>query len=297
MNAGVFLGRNQNGNVLTVSGPSVLNGVSSSGDGGGSGGGFSGTGFAVNSGSGFLPRADAFNLVLGNAGAGLLSALSALESNGFAYTLATPTLSVLSGQSASFLAGGELPIPQRSGSGGDSGISISYREFGVKLQVTATVLDNNRIALKVAPEVSEPDLSLAVSSGGVTVPGFVVRKSDTTLMLGDGESFVIGGLFSRNVGNIVDKFPGLAEVPILGAFFRSKNFDSQDKELLMVVTTHLVKPLAAGTQLPALPGERYRTYNPDFGKFLLETEVVGDNHLPVGLSEGGPSPWTEESAP
>ena len=121
--------------------------------------------------------------------------------------------------------------------------------------------------------------------GGVQVPGFVVRKSDTTLMLGDGESFVIGGLFSRNVGNMVDKFPGLADIPVLGAFFRSKKFDSRDKELLMVVTANLVKPLAAGAVMPPLPGEQYRAYIPDFGKFVLDSGVVGANHLPVGMSE------------
>ena len=275
LSAGLFLGRNQNGNVLSVSGPGVLAGVEANTSGG----------FTLNSAAGFLPRSDAFNLVLGNAGAGLLSALSLLESNGFAYTLATPSLSVMSGQSASFLAGGELPIPTRSGGTVDNGVTIQYREFGVKLQVTATVLDQNRIALKVAPEVSEPDPSLAVSTGGVQVPGFVVRKSDTTLMLGDGESFVIGGLFSRNVGNLVDKFPGLADIPVLGAFFRSKKFDSRDKELLMVVTANLVKPLAAGAVMPPLPGEQYRAYNPDFGKFVLDSGVVGANHLPVGMSE------------
>lgn len=274
LSAGVFLGRNQNGNVLSVSGPGGLSSIENSG-----------TGFTLNSASGFLPRGDAFNLVLGNTGAGLLTALSMLESNGFAYTLATPTLSVMSGQSASFLAGGELPIPTRSGGTADNGISIQYREFGVKLQVAATVLDRNRIALKVAPEVSEPDSSLSVATGGVEVPGFVVRKSDTTLMLGDGESFVIGGLFSRNVGNMVDKFPGLAEIPVLGAFFRSKKFDSRDKELLMVVTAHLVKPVAADATLPAMPGEQYRNYNPDYGKFVLDSDVVGDNHLPLGMSE------------
>lgn len=282
MSAGVFLGRNQNGNLVSVAGPGVLTGAQSST---GTSGGLTGSGFTLNSASGFLPKANAFNLVLGNSGAGLLNTLSLLESNGFAYTLATPTLSVLSGQSASFLAGGELPIPLRSGSGADSSISINYREFGVKLQVTATVLDANRIVLKVAPEVSEPDPSLAVSTGGVSVPGFVVRRSDTTLMLGDGESFVIGGLFSRNIGNIVDKFPGLGDIPILGAFFRSKNLDTRDKELLMVVTTHLVKPVAAGTALPALPGEQYRAYNPDFGNYLLDSGVVGEARLPVGVSE------------
>lgn len=146
------------------------------------------------------------------------------------------------------------------------------------------MLDNNRIVLKVAPEVSEPDPTLSVSTAGVTVPGFVVRRTETTLMLGDGESFVLSGLFSRNVGNIADKFPGLGDLPILGPFFRSKRFNSQDKELLMVVTTSLVKPVAAGTALPQLPGEKYRTYNPDFGKYLFESGVIGDNNLPVGMS-------------
>lgn len=262
MSAGFAFERAWNGNRLTLSSPGV----------------------AVSA-AGVSASPNAFNMLFESMGDNFLSALSVLESNGYAYTLATPSLSVMSGQSASFLAGGELPIPTRAGGSEESGISIQYREFGVKLQVAATVLDQNRIALKVAPEVSEPDPTLGVSTAGVTVPGFVVRKSETTLMLGDGESFVIGGLFSRNVQNAVDKFPGLGDLPVIGAFFRSKNFDSSDKELLMVVSAHLVKPMAAGAELPPLPGEQYRAYNPGYGEYLFEAAVVGERRLPVGVSE------------
>jgi pilus assembly protein CpaC len=283
MEAGFFLGRNQKGNLQVVSGPGSISGVSSSSS--GSGSTLGGAGFAVSSAAGFLPSVNAFNIALGNAGAGLLGVISLLESNGFAYTLASPTLTVLSGQSASFLAGGEIPIPTSSGSGSGSSTTISYREFGVKLQIAATVLGNNRIALKVAPEVSEPNFAQSVQSGGVSVPSFNVRKTETSVLLGNGESFVISGLFSRNVTNNVDKLPGLGELPIIGAFFRNKELQSEDKELMMVVTTNLVRPLAAGAQVPALPGENLRNYKPGYGEYLFDAGSPGEVRVPVGMSQ------------
>lgn len=276
MESGVFLGRNNKGNMQVISGPGVVSGVS---------GGLSGgsPGFTVNSSTGFLPSSNAFNLLLGNAGAGLLGVISLLESNGFAYTIASPTLAVLSGQSASFLAGGEIPIPVRGGTDGGS-TTIEYREFGVRLNIAATVLGPNRVALKVAPEVSEPDFSRTVQTGGVAVPTFNVRKTETSVMLGNGESFVISGLLSRNVTNNIDKLPGLADLPVIGAFFRSKELRADDKELMMVVTTHLVRPMANGAEVPPLPGEHLRTYDPKFFDFMLDPSSPA-HRLPTGLSQ------------
>lgn len=214
---------------------------------------------------------DGFNFVysrLKDNGEQILSVLSLLEGNGFAYTLAEPSLMAMSGQSANFLAGGEFPVPVRGG-GFDNSVTIEYKEFGVRLSLTPTVLDENRIALKVAPEVSELDFNAGIQTGGVTVPALRVRRTDTSVALGNGESFVISGLISQNTLANVDKLPGIGDIPILGAFFRSNRFDRNETELLMIVTPHLVQPLASNAELPELPGERYRNYNPNFAEFMF----------------------------
>ena len=260
MRAGFFLGRNQGNRTHAISSPGTLSGIES--DGGG---------FTFNSSSGFLPLNNAFNLVVGNAGSGLLGVLSVLEANGFAYTLAEPSLTAVSGQSATFLAGGEFPVPIRTGGGADSSITIRYKEYGVRLMLTPTVLDANRIFLKISPEVSELDFNNTVQTGGVSVPGLRVRRTDTSVALGDGESFVISGLVSRNTLSNVDKFPWLGDLPIIGAFFRSTRYDREDKELLMVVTTHLVRPLARNAATPPLPGRDVHEYKPSFSDLFFNT--------------------------
>lgn len=218
------------------------------------------------------PLQAAFNLVVGNPDRGLLGILSVLESKGMAHVLAEPTLLTTSGQSANYLAGGEFPVPVAQGGVGGGSISIEYKEFGVRLRLSPTVLAKSRISLKVAPEVSDLDFSAGIQIGGVAVPALTVRRTDTTVELGDGESFVISGLVSNNLTNNVSKVPWLGDIPVLGAFFRSTNFSKQEKELIMVVTPHLVRPLAQGARLPALPGAQYDRYDPGVGRtILLET--------------------------
>lgn len=218
--------------------------------------------------SGTVPFTDAFNIF--SVSDNVWATFSALEANGFAYALAEPSLTALSGQTATFLAGGEIPVPFRSGA--DSAVSIIYKEFGIRLSLTPTVLEQNRIALKITPEVSEVDPSLSVQSGGYTIPGLRVRRTDTTVAIGDGETFVISGLVSRQSNATIDKFPFLGDIPILGAFFRSSHFERDDKELLMIATPHLVRPFAKNAKLPALPGEDIRDYDPSFmHMFLKET--------------------------
>ncbi|MDR9752285.1 type II and III secretion system protein family protein [Pseudomonas sp. SZMC_28357] len=207
--------------------------------------------------------------------------INALEGSGFAYTLARPSLVALSGQSASFLAGGEIPIPVPS-SGSDN-VSIEYKEFGIRLTLTPTIIGRNRIALKVAPEVSELDYSNGVNIAGTLVPALTVRRTDTSISLGDGESFVISGLISTRNSSQVNKFPGLGDIPVLGAFFRDSNISREERELLMIVTPHLVQPLAANAQLPALPGEKLRNYDPNFYRmYFLEN---GNFDKRSGLSQ------------
>jgi pilus assembly protein CpaC len=215
------------------------------------------------------------------AGSKALVMINALEGSGFAYTLARPSLVALSGQSASFLAGGEIPIPVPS-SGSDN-VSIEYKEFGIRLTLTPTVIGRNRIALKVAPEVSELDFTNAVSIAGTIVPALTVRRTDTSISLADGESFVISGLISTRNNSQVNKFPGLGDIPILGAFFRDSTINREERELLMIVTPHLVQPLAANATLPSLPGEKLRNYDPNFYRmYFLEN---GDFDKKSGLSQ------------
>lgn len=211
--------------------------------------------------AGFLPLSNAFNIVLGNATKNVLGYLSVLENQGLVRTLAQPSLVAMTGQTATFLAGGEFPIPVSQG--GTGGISIEYKEFGVRLALTPTVLDAQRIALKVAPEVSELDFSAGVQVSGTSVPALTVRRTDTTVELGSGESFVISGLISRNMITSVDKVPFLGSIPFLGAFFKSSRYDRDERELIMVVTPHIVEPLKAGAQVPDLPGQEYDSYKPD----------------------------------
>ena len=198
------------------------------------------------------PMAQAFSLLFNFSKAGLGLDVGFLEGNGMARVLAEPTLVALSGQSASFLAGGELPIPVPQGLGTTS---IEYKPFGIGLTLTPTVLSNDRIVLKVAPEASDLDYTNALSLNGVAVPAITTRRADTTVELGDGESFIIGGLVSRSTTSNADKVPLLGDLPILGAFFSRNNYKMNEKELVILVTPHLVKPIAKGTDLaPYLPG-------------------------------------------
>jgi pilus assembly protein CpaC len=263
-NAGIFIGKNQPNSTLAISSPGTLSGVE------GKDGAFS----LISAASGFFPQAQAFNLIYGNAQEGFLSVISALENNGFAYVLAEPSLVAMSGQTADFLAGGEFPVPVRAGGSFDNSISVTFKEFGIRLKLTPTVLDANRIALKVAPEVSELDFTAGIQTGGVSVPALRVRRTDTSIALGNGESFVISGLVSQTTLANVDKVPWIGDVPILGAFFRSTNIDRNDKELIMIVSPHLVQPIAKGVTLPPLPGENLQKYDPDF--YQLFFEETGD---------------------
>ncbi len=251
--------KNQASETITSLTPGSLGGIESGGG-----------GINVLGANGFVPLSNAFNLVFGNGNRNTAGVLSVLEQRGLVRVLAEPSLVAMSGQTASFLAGGEFPIPvQQSGSGGNNTVTIEFKEFGVRLNLTPTVLDNERIVLRVAPEVSELDFTAAVVSGGVQVPALTVRRTETTVELGNGESFLISGLVSQNTIGNVDKVPLLGDIPILGAFFRSTQFDREEKELVMVVTPHLVDPLRRGAELPAMPGARYDNYNPGNAHVIL----------------------------
>ncbi|MNX27890.1 Type II secretion system protein D precursor [compost metagenome] len=208
--------------------------------------------------------------------------LRLLQSNGMARVLAEPTLVALTGQSASFLAGGELPIPEAGGLGTTT---VTFKPFGIGLTVTPTVLSRDRISLKVAPEASELDYSNGVaintsSENTMIIPALRTRRADTTVELGDGESFVISGLVSRQTKAMVNKVPMLGDLPIIGAFFRSVDYTQEDTELVIVVTPRLVRPIARGVTLP-LPGGRQEVSDSTFnawGYYLMGP--VGGQQMP-----------------
>jgi pilus assembly protein CpaC len=208
----------------------------------------------------------------------LMTQLNALESEGVARVLAEPTLVAQSGQSASFLAGGEIPIPVPSGAASATGtFTIQFKEFGIRLNFTPTILSKRTIALKVAPEVSDLDRNNGVVINGFNIPAILTRRAETTVELGEGESFVIGGLISRNVTSNLRKFPVLADLPVLGAFFRSVEYEKQDKELLIIATPRFVKPRAKNAPSLALPGNQASDVKPGWGQMFLPSR---DGSLP-----------------
>jgi len=172
--------------------------------------------------------------------------IDALEENGVIRTLAEPNLVSMSGETASFLAGGEFPIPVSSGLGD---ITIEYRKFGVGLAFTPTVLDNGVINLKVAPEVSQLDLQNTVEIGGVSVPGLRVRRANTTVELRNAQSFAIAGLLQNESVNNRENVPWIGKIPIIGSLFSSTRYQSSETELVIIVTPHLARPVSDRSEL------------------------------------------------
>jgi pilus assembly protein CpaC len=217
----------------------------------------------------------------------LLASLNLAEQNGLVTTLANPNLTALSGETASFLAGGEIPIPISQGLGA---VSVEYKQYGVSLAYTPTVLSDGRISLRVRPEVSQIDNANAVTVGGTRVPGITTRRAETTLELGSGQSMMIGGLLSNSHGNNIDKTPFLGDLPIIGSLFRSTNFQRNETELVIIITPYLVKPVSDPAQI-ALPHDGYRAPS-DAARILLgEVGSGGNGPRPVPtMIPGGPPP-------
>jgi pilus assembly protein CpaC len=197
-------------------------------------------------------------------GLDIISALNLSERDGLVTTLAEPTLVALSGETASFLAGGEFPVPIAEGI---NGTSIEFKEYGVSLAFTPVVLEGGRISMRVRPEVSELSSANSVKLNGIEIPSLTTRRTETTVELGSGQSFMIGGLLSNSSNNSVDKAPFLGDIPIIGALFRSQGFRRSETELVIVVTPYLVKPVSAD-QI-ALPTDGYRDSN-DAQRILLD---------------------------
>ncbi len=181
--------------------------------------------------------------------------VDAMEEEGVISVLAQPNLTTLSGETASFLAGGEYPIPvfQRDG------ISIQYKEFGVALNFTPVVLDSGRINIHLRPEVSQITSSGAITVEGLNIPALSTRRVETTVELGSGQSFAVAGLIQNNGVHDLTKFPWLADIPVIGALFRSSEFTRQESELVVIVTPYIVEP--SNEDQMHLPTDNFRYPN------------------------------------
>jgi pilus assembly protein CpaC len=215
-------------------------------------------------------------------GLDLIGTLDLLASDGLSTTLSEPNLTALSGETASFLAGGEFPIPVSQGVGG--AVSIEYKSYGVGLKFSPVVLADGRISMRVSPEVSELSAEGGLRLGGFEVPALVTRRAETTVELGSGQSFMIAGLLRANAGNSLSKAPVLGDLPILGALFRSSSFRRSETELVIIVTPYLVRPVNGRL---ATPVDGWRA--PHDGTAILEGQTY------MGVS--GPRPTAALARP
>jgi pilus assembly protein CpaC len=241
---------------LGISTGNATNGILTGGGAFGSVAGLGQIGNAAAS-SGLDNRLGTFNVSLGNSAVQVNILLEALEQRGVVRTLAEPNLTALSGQEASFLAGGEYPVPVSDGQGG---VSIDYKPFGIELTFIPRVLDDGIINLELKASVSGVDSAISVSdAGGIAVNGFSRRETSTTVQMRDGQSFAIAGLLQDDFTNLQGQVPWLGDIPILGALFRSASYSRDQSELVIMITPHLVTPTTS--EAIALPTDRIRIPN------------------------------------
>jgi len=195
----------------------------------------------------------------------LNSVIDALDQNGLINILAEPNLTAVSGETASFLAGGEFPVPVPQMGTSSNTITVIYKQFGVALAFTPVILANGRISLRVRPEVSQISATGQVQINGFTIPALSTRRAETTVELGSGQAFAIGGLLQNNITDTVNKVPGLGEVPVLGTLFRSTQFQRNETELVIIVTPYLVRPVS--DKRIATPRDGY--IPPNYGDMVL----------------------------
>jgi pilus assembly protein CpaC len=215
----------------------------------------------------------------------------ALETKGAVKTLAEPNLTAMSGDTANFLAGGEFPVPvAQNQSGGLTTITVEFKQFGIALAFTPTVLQDGMINLVVNPEVSSIDPNSSFVSNGLRIPGIKVRRAKTTVELRDGESFTIAGLIRDDYQNQIRQFPMLGDLPVLGTLFRSTSYQRNQTELVIVVTPHLVRPTRgkmatpADAFVPPSDTELFLLGRTQSGKGALSPE---DRVLLTGNAKGG----------
>jgi pilus assembly protein CpaC len=218
-----------------------------------------------------------------NGTANIAGVIDALEREGLVSVLAEPNLTALSGETASFLAGGEFPVPV----GRDNNeVQIEFKEFGVSLSFTPTVKSKSRISLQVRPEVSDLSENGSIRLGDLVIPALATRRAETTVELGSGQSFAIGGLISNSTRTNLEKLPGLGDLPILGALFRSTNFRRSESELVIIVTPYLVTPTSERDL--ALPTDGFRPTSQL--ELILEGKLAAASPRPgIGSGAGGPT--------
>ena len=193
---------------------------------------------------------DALNIFAFRPDLNLAGFLRALENQGLLQILAEPNLVTTNGREASFLAGGEFPVPVLQGGGNAGAVTIQFREFGIRLNFLPQITENSTIKLYVKPEVSTIDLANAVTLSGFTIPALATKRMETNIELGAGQSFVIAGLMDDRVNETFNKLPGLANIPVLGALFRSRALNRTKQELVVIVTPELASPLNPGDKKP-----------------------------------------------
>ncbi|MDG6774899.1 pilus assembly protein N-terminal domain-containing protein [Thiomicrorhabdus sp. ZW0627] len=226
-----------------------------------------------------FPHPDGFQIGVNPREGNLFGVLSILEENNLARVLAKPELIVQSGETADFLVGGEVPIPTAQH---QDTITVTYKEFGVRLRFSPVITESGDIQMTVAPEVSNIDESAGAQTGSIVVPGFRSRRANTTITLAPGQSFVIGGLIQDNLRSTVSKIPLLGDIPIIGALFRSTSYEKDQSELAILVTPTFVEPIEAGTKV-SLPGERLQRPSAADGFFMgkvAELLPEGESALP-----------------
>ncbi|MBU6475793.1 MAG: pilus assembly protein N-terminal domain-containing protein [Alphaproteobacteria bacterium] len=226
------------------------------------------------------------SIIAGGGLANFVSNISALESHGLVNTLAEPNLTAISGETAGFLAGGEFPVPTSKDSQGN--VVLTFKQFGVSLNFTPTVLSEDRIAMELSTEVSDKDESNAVTLQGITIPGLSVRRADTTVEMGSGSSIMIAGLLKSDTLHALNGMPGVEDLPIIGQLFKSKSFARNESELVIIVTPYLVKPYAAPEAVavsppapPLLPGSSGPAPH---GVPLTVAAAKMDEHPPVAAA-------------
>lgn len=225
-------------------------------------------------------------------GLDIISSLDIAANDGLVSILAEPNLTALSGETASFLAGGEFPIPVSQSLGA---VTIEYKQYGVALAFTPIVLADGRISMRVRPEVSQLSDAGSVRLNGFTVPALTTRRAETTVELGSGQSFMIAGLLQNTANNSIDKAPFLGDIPVLGALFRSTHFQKQETELVVIVSPYLVRPVS--NQL-ATPTDGYRVPD-DVQRDFLGQNYVGKSGSvqPTAIPAPAPAPVTGAVAP
>jgi pilus assembly protein CpaC len=214
---------------------------------------------------------NALNLFLFRTDLNFGAVIQALQTKNLLQILAEPNLIAVNGKQASFLAGGEFPYPIVQPGQGFTAVTISFREFGVKLQFTPTIMPNGNIYLHVQPEVSALDFANALTISGFTIPALSTRKADTEFELRDGQSFMIAGLLDNRVTDVMNKIPGIGDIPILGNLFKSKSLQKSNSELMVLCTVHRISPTM---QPPATPT------NPQ--PFLDPGKFDGKSAVPAG---------------